>query len=748
MSLRLTRVKALAAVVLSIALLAVLACAADEPPAPSITTSDVQAAVKSAMAGAPATSAEDIKKMVESAMMASPGVSKADIEAVIKAQAGTQISAEDVKRVVDASIRAMPSPKVDPESIRPLIQNAVASAVPEGTSPEQIRTMVMAAVTASTANVPTRGELEDSIAKAVKDSAKGQLTAAEVQRIVDASVEVMAAQVRMDLNEVRGSVEAMATLPTPTTMGARVDFSRVVFEPYMKNFASFIKRDPSRTLIKDQTLYTVENGRVDNMRCGAQYLTGWFCLSAIKVKKDGSLAEGLAVSYEVDQAGLTYVLNLHPDAVFQNGEPFTARDLKEGWEWISMPENRPDGRLGIAGITQQIEGMDGVISGDRLDSSGLIPLDDHTLEIRLAKFDPLWPLKMSNTGLGSFSISHIEDNPDSWWKDQVGTGPFKLQFQPDTGEANWFVTDNWWGDQPIIKHVQMLGSNDLQSQYILYENGEADIIQASLPYQPQIHDPGHKFFNDLYHHFVGGFWQFIFRNKPPFDDVKVREAFIRAIDIDSVVKAVETQAAEPAAGIIVRGVRCNDPAVQGVKGYDPARARELLAESSYGSAANLPPSLIEVARPNFIREFEIYQQMWKDNLGVTVGLTRLQPGMDRSPDANMSRSSVGTGYNDPARIIRNMGHSTGYYQGVSGFGDPELDAMVELAESYTLQDPERCKAYRAAEDRIIENFWHVPLFLFVGSQAARSWVNDYDVIESPYPWMSISPRNGAREGQN
>ena len=611
--------------------------------------------------------------------------------------------------------------------------------------------MVMAAVTASTANVPTRGELEESIRSSVAESARGALTAAQVQRIVDASVDTMVANLRTDLDTVRGSVEALAAIPTPSAMGARVGFLRTVLQPYVTNFRSF-QDDPNKPVIADQTLYTVENGVVDMVDCHdrtAQYTGGWFCIAPIKKMEDGGLGEGFAISYDVDSAGVTYILNLHPDAVYQNGKPITAQSVKKGWEWVAMPENRRGAQLGIAGVLQQIRGFDAVISGDALQATGLAALDDHSLQLILKFFDPLWPLKMSEIRLGAFDTDFVDENPDTWMLNQTnGSGPYRTEFNPDTGEANWYAADNWWGDEPIIKHIQMLGSSDLQSQYILFENGEADIIQASLPYQPQIHSPDHKFFNTLYHHFVGGFWQFIFRNKPPFEDVKVREAFIRSIQITETVKAVETDAAEVAAGIIVRGVRCNDPSIQGVRGFDPARAKELLAESTYGSAANLPASLIEVARPNFIREFEIYQQQWKDNLGVTVGLTRLQPGMDRSPDANMSRSSVGTGYNDPARIIRNMGHSTGYYQTVSGFADPELDAMIELAETYDLADPARCAAYRAAEDRIINNFWHVPLFLFVGSQAAREWVNDYNVIEFSYPWMSISPRTGARSGDN
>jgi len=689
--------------------------------------------------------------MVEAAVSGfQPGVSKADLEATIAAQAGAQMTAADVKTVVDAAIRALPAPKVDPESIRPMIQDAVTSAVPKGTTAEEIRIMVMAAVTASTANVPTRGELEDTMAKAVADATKGQLTARQVQVIVDASVGVMTAQVRADLTEVRGSVEALAALPTPTALGARPGFKRVVLAPYMTQFASFIKRDPSRTLIKDQTLYTVEEGRPQQVDChdrGAQYTHGWYCIAPIKLKKDGTLAEGLAVSYEVDDAGLTYILNLHPDAIYHNGRPLTARDVKEGWEWVSMPENR-GADLGVAEILQQIEGMDGVISGDRLEASGLTVVDDHTLKMKLAKFDPLWPLKLSDPRMGAFDTQYVEANPDTWVLDQVGTGPYKTKFNPDTGEANWFATSNWWGDPPIIQHINMLPSDDLQNQYILFENGEADIIQAAHTQQAHMWVPGHKYFNTLYKHFWGGYWFFSFLNKPPFEDVKVREALIRAIDIEKVVKAVVGISAEVGAGIIVPGVRCNDPSVTGVKGYDPEKARQLLAESSYRNAESLPPIFIEVKRETFVRQFEIFQQYWKDELGVTVGVVHLQRGMARSPESNMHRGSVGTAYNDPARIIRTLGHSEGYWPTRTDFSDPELDAMIEVAESYSIQDPARCPAYRAVEDRMISTLWQVPLFMIDGTQAAREWVNDYGTYESPYPWMSISPRTGARTGEN
>ena len=164
------------------------AAPAAAPAGPS--AAEIRSMMQEAVAAAApaAIDPNEIRRMVETAVKAGPGVSKEELTATIKAQMGEQMTAADVKKVVDSAIAAMPAPKIDTAAIRPLVEQAVVAAAPKGVSSAEIGAMVEAAVTAATKDVPSRGELEASITKSVTEAAAGQLTAAEVQNIVAASL--------------------------------------------------------------------------------------------------------------------------------------------------------------------------------------------------------------------------------------------------------------------------------------------------------------------------------------------------------------------------------------------------------------------------------------------------------------------------------------------------------------------------------------------------------------------------------
>ena len=163
-----------------------------------------------------ATDPAEIARMVEAAVAAGPGVTKAEVEAAMRAQAGDQMTADDVKKVVDAAIAAMPAPEVNADELRPLIEQSVAASVPEGTSAEEIRSMVQAAVTAATQGVPTQGQLETAISKAVGDASAGQLTAADVSKIVEASLNATAMASAQAAAARAGAAAVVSIAPPPS----------------------------------------------------------------------------------------------------------------------------------------------------------------------------------------------------------------------------------------------------------------------------------------------------------------------------------------------------------------------------------------------------------------------------------------------------------------------------------------------------------------------------------------------------
>ncbi len=68
-------------------------------------------------------------------------------------------------------------------------------------------------------------------------------------------------------------------------------------------------------------------------------------------------------------------------------------------------------------------------------------------------------------------------------------------------------------------------------------------------------------------------------NEPPLDDPKVRQALNLAIDKQEIATIVVGDQVVPAKGILPPGFPGFDPGLTGY-GFDPERARQLLAESN------------------------------------------------------------------------------------------------------------------------------------------------------------------------
>jgi oligopeptide transport system substrate-binding protein len=114
--------------------------------------------------------------------------------------------------------------------------------------------------------------------------------------------------------------------------------------------------------------------------------------------------------------------------------------------------------------------------------------------------------------------------------------------------------------------------------------------------------------------------------KPPFDDVNVRKAFSWAVNRKAIVENVTKGGQEPARWFSRPGLTAAPDPARGddfgppVAG-DPAKAKEFLAASKYGSADKLPEITLMVNQvEGHVKIAEAIQQMWQETLGVKVNL--------------------------------------------------------------------------------------------------------------------------------
>ena len=433
------------------------------------------------------------------------------------------------------------------------------------------------------------------------------------------------------------------------------------------------------------------------------------------------IASGWTVNDGLD----VFTVTLRDDAVYQDGTPITAADVKAYWEHGAKPENIV--AWGGASLTiGEIKGWDELKAGDVTESEGLVALDDQTLEITLSLPFPTWPFAMSAWHTGISKLDQVRSD-ENWWQYPVGAGPFSLTIDPDSGLTVVSSGAGWWGEEPILEKMVLESIPDRQVQIIMFENSELDMMTLDGPTYAAALNPSHPFNPLLKTTPYGGLWYFIAHvARPPLEDLFVRQALASAVDMRTILTAVHGPTAQMATGLISPTINCHDPDYPG-QVYDPDLARQYLSESSYGSAANLPVMMTDLANPQIVNIGVATKEYWKDNLGAELDIVRRESGMGRRPESQWGRHSAGAWIPDPIQIVSTMTvKDIGELDDVPGIYDV-MDALEAYARSLPLDHPDRCAAFQAVSREYIEQVYMIPLQAILGvNWIVQPWVKGFE----------------------
>ena len=483
---------------------------------------------------------------------------------------------------------------------------------------------------------------------------------------------------------------------------------------------------------------------------GQRIFSPWVYGTIYQIDKSGAVRPYIGVGHDVNDDMTVWTVKLREDAVFQDGTPITAADVKAYWEHGGRPENIGWDWNNLAGSFHAITGWEELRAGDTTGLEGLVAIDDHTLEVNTSIPFPTWPLSMAawNTG-----ISKLEQvlSDELWFEHPIGAGPYKWTTDPNT---NQFVAEAdvaaFWGPSPNIKKLRGLNVTDNQVKLIMFENGELDLMTIdSATYEAAL-DPGHPFNPLLRVTPYGGLWYIKNRiDMAPMEDLQVRRALAHGADMRSIVRAVWGPTEEFATGLVSPFIPCHDPDASGHV-YDPDLARQELASSSYGSVSALPTLLLDLRRPLMVDMGIALKEYWKDNLGIDLDILKRESGMPRRDGSQFYRISLGSWIPDPIQIVSELTTPTkddppweiiGALTDIPG-GYPVLDALVEHARSLPLDDPERCAAFQAVEEEYMDKVYMLPIRWVGGVKwLVQPWVIGFEsssnVDINTLPWMYI-----------
>jgi oligopeptide transport system substrate-binding protein len=419
----------------------------------------------------------------------------------------------------------------------------------------------------------------------------------------------------------------------------------------------------------------------------------------VALDRDLKLIPDLAAAWDVSN-GTLYTFHLRSDAYFHNGKPVTAQDVVYSWERAADPKTKSDTVLtylgDIVGVKEKHEGQ-----AERI--SGLKVIDAQTLQVTIDAPKPYFLLKLTLPVAFVVDRQNVESG-DEWWRSPNGAGPYRLARWDSFKSILYERNDDTYLEPPQIPNVivQLFTGVGIR----LYESGEIDMTGVSLSDVPRFKDPQEPLHDQLLSGVSLCTGMIVFDvTQPPFDDLKVRQAFTLAFDREKYIDVVLSGIALPAIGPYPPGLPGYNTALQGLP-YDPVRARQLLAESKY--AGNLPPIVFTNSGSGSDIDSDVaaLAQMWQQNLGITLTVENLEPDkyydlVQAGQHGQLFSSGWCADYPDPENFADALFH-TGAQQNRGHYGNPELDKILEDARGES-DVAKRMQLYQQAEQIIVND---------------------------------------------
>ncbi len=431
----------------------------------------------------------------------------------------------------------------------------------------------------------------------------------------------------------------------------------------------------------------------------------------------------IASSWDVSADGRTYTFHLRPEATFQDGRSVTADDFKFSIERALDPAlQSPVAATYLGDIVGAAERQ----SGASPNVTGIVAETPTTLRITIDSPKSYFLAKLTYPTAFAVDRQNVASG-SNWFEHPNGSGPFKLISYSPTDKIVLARNSRFYGTAPTLSEIDYyLGP---ESPMSLYQAGKVDIAPLGSGDVPRATDPEGPFHSSVTSTQLMSLWYLGFDVKSkPFDDPHVRRAFAFATDRKSLLKTVYRETRAPAAGIIPPGLLGYDANYAGVP-FDTQRARDELAQSTYGSAASLPKITFAVSA-NLSETAEAMAQMYRSNLGVDIQVNVLENSLlDDLHDHKVQMFYVGwvADYPDPQDFVDILFGGTSEANHTR-YANPNVDRLLRQAQDE--KDPARRAAlYQEAQTAIVEDAPAIPLF----------YETDFNLVRPSVTGLTITP---------
>ncbi len=394
---------------------------------------------------------------------------------------------------------------------------------------------------------------------------------------------------------------------------------------------------------------------------------------------------------------VTIEFKLRQGVKFHNGDAFTADDVVYTLNTVSAA----DSKVSTPSNSNWIEKVE--------------KIDDFTVRVKLKKPTPA-ALEYFAMVLPIYPKAYREKvGAEGYAKAPVGAGPYKVT-KVDAGQVDFVRFDDYWAGsprgKPAIGKLQVRFVPDAATEMTELLAGRADFIWGFNPDQFEGVNRMPNLRGVRQESMRVGFLRLetaaMNDASKPLANQKVRQAIFHAIDREQIAKLViQGGSRVPPAPCFPTQFGCNGDVAVGY-GFDPAKAKQLLAEAGY-------PNGFETEMVSYILpQWGASVQGFLAAVGIKAKITQLQvqaviQRCNIKGECPMDLGSWGSySINDVSAIL------PVYFGGDNNdhARDPEIIKLIE-AGGNTMDPVKRKAAYDAAIKLATERAYWVPLHTYV-----------------------------------
>jgi len=446
-----------------------------------------------------------------------------------------------------------------------------------------------------------------------------------------------------------------------------------------------------------------------------------------------AITPSIAQFWRASRDGLTWTFTLRKGVHFHHGRELTADDVVYSLTRVLDPRLTS----GAADLFTNIRGAPEFRRGEVPRVTGLVALDRYTVQVSLTETSVPF---VSVLAVGQAKIvprDLAERDAAAFGVKPVGTGPFRFERWERGREIVLSANPKYFDGPPRLSRLvyRIFPGGQLDEMYEEFVKGELEDTQPpTRDYRRAITGNRHTYVRRPT--LTVRFYGFNTRTKP-LDDRRVRQAIVAAIDREAIVEHIHLGKHTVARGIVPPGTLGFNPALI-APGYDPARARALLAEAGYPAGRGLPRielwstvindatqkehDLIRrsLAAVGIHAEFKYLTDWPAFSKALTEG--RL-PGFQYAWHADVP---------DPDNFLTKLFHSKSA-RNFARYRNPVVDELLDAARA-TPDVQRRVELFRRAEQVIVDDAPILPIWHHSYERLFQPWVRSVEVngLGDPY----------------